>query len=51
MISIRTKCDHCTTHMIYFVTGDKVYPDMYAISSDEWKHDSGNKSDSSLLLF
>ena len=37
--------------MIYFATGDEVYPDMYAISSDEWEHDSGNESDSSLLLF
>ena len=43
--------DHSTACMIYFATGDKVYPGMYAISSDEWEHDSGNESDSSLLLF
>ena len=43
--------DHSTVHMIYFVTGDEVYPDMYAISGDEWEHDSGDESDSSLPLF
>ena len=37
--------------MIYFATGDEVYPGMYAISGDEWEHDSGNESDSSLPLF
>ena len=37
--------------MIYFATRDEVYPGMYAISGDEWKHDSSNESDSSLLLF
>ena len=37
--------------MIYFATGDEVYPDMYAISGDEWEHDSGNESDSSFPLF
>ena len=37
--------------MIYFTTGDEVYPDMYAISGDEWEHDSSNESDSSLPLF
>ena len=43
--------DHSTTCMIYFAIGDKVYPGMYAISSDGWEHDSGDESDSSLLLF
>ena len=37
--------------MIYFTTGDEVYPGMYTISGDEWKHDSSNESDSSLPLF
>ena len=37
--------------MIYFATGDEVYPGMCAIFSDEWEHDSGNESDSSLPLF
>ena len=37
--------------MIYFTTGDEVYLGMYAISCDEWEHDSGNESDSSLPLF
>ena len=37
--------------MIYFATGDEVYLGMYAISGDEWEHDSGNESDSSLPLF
>ena len=43
--------DHSTVRMIYFATGDEVYPDMYGISGDEWEHHSGNKSDSSLPLF
>ena len=43
--------DHSTTRMIYFATGDEVYPDMYVISGDKWEHDSGNESDSRLLLF
>ena len=43
--------DHSTARMIYFATGDEVYPGMYAISGDEWEHDSGNESDSSLPLF
>ena len=43
--------DHSIARMIYFAVGDKVYPDMYAISGDEWEHDSGNESDSSLPLF
>ena len=43
--------DHSTARMIYFATGDEVYPSMYAISGDEWEHDSGNESDSSLPLF
>ena len=43
--------DCSTARMIYFATGDKVYPGMYAISSDEWEHDSSDQSDSSLPLF
>ena len=43
--------DHSTPRMIYFATGDEVYPRMYAISDDEWEHDSGNESNLSLLLF
>ena len=43
--------DHSTARMIYFTTGVEVYPGMYAISGDEWEHDSGNESDSSLPLF
>ena len=43
--------DHSTARMIYFAIGDKIYPGMYAISSHEWEHDSGNESDSSLTLF
>ena len=42
--------DHSTACMIYFATGDKAYRGMYAISGDEWEHDSGNESDSSLPL-
>ena len=36
--------------MIYFATGDEAYPGMDAISGDEWEHDSGNESDSSLPI-
>ena len=43
--------DHSIAHMIYFITRDKVYPGMYAISGNEWEHDSGDESDSSLPLF
>ena len=43
--------DHSTARMIYFVTRDEAYPGMYAISGEEWEHDSGNESDSSLPLF
>ena len=43
--------DHSTACMIYFATKDEVYPGMYAISSDEWEHDSSDESDSSLPLF
>ena len=43
--------NHSIACMIYFATEDKVYLDMYAISGDEWKHDSGDESDSSLSLF
>ena len=43
--------DHSTAHMMYFATGDEAYLGMYAISGDEWEHDSGNESDSSLPLF
>ena len=42
--------DHSTARMIYFATGDEAYPGMYAISGDEWEHNSGNESDSSLPL-
>ena len=43
--------DHSTARMIYFATGDEVYPGMYAISGDEWEHDSDNESNLSLPLF
>ena len=43
--------DRNTARLIYFGTGDEVYPNMYAISADEWDHDSGDKSDSSLTLY
>ena len=43
--------NHSTARMIFFATGDEVYPGMYAISGDEWEHDSGNESNSSLPLF
>ena len=43
--------DHSTARMMYFATGDEAYPGIYAISGDEWEHDSGNESDSSLPLF
>ena len=43
--------DHSTACMIYFSTRDEVYPGMYAISGDEWEHDSGNESNSNLPLF
>ena len=43
--------DHSTARMIYFATRDEVYPGMYAISGDEWEHDSRDESNSSLLLF
>ena len=43
--------DHSTARMIYFATEDEAYLGMYAISGDEWDHDSGNESDSSLPLF
>ena len=43
--------DRNTARLIYFGTEDEVYPNMYAISADEWDHDSGNESDSSLTLY
>ena len=43
--------DHSMARLMYFATGDKVYPDMYGISGDEWEHDSNDESDSSLPLF
>ena len=43
--------DHAMARLMYFATGDEIYPDMYAISGDEWEHDSGDESDSSLSLF
>ena len=43
--------DHSTARMMYFAIGDEAYPGMYAICGDEWEHDSGNESDSSLPLF
>ena len=43
--------DHSTTRMIYFASGDKVYPGMYAIFGDKWENDSGDESDSSLTFF
>ena len=38
-------------HLMYFAIGDEVCLDMYAISTDEWEHDSGDESDSSLAFF
>ena len=35
--------DHSMAHLMYFATGDKVCPNIYAISADEWKNDSGDK--------
>ena len=43
--------DHSTVQSIYFGTGDEVYSDMYAISTNEYEHDSGDKSDLSLPLY
>ena len=43
--------DRNTARLIYFGTGDEVYPNMHAISADEWDHDSGDESDSSLTLY
>ena len=43
--------DHSIVRMIYFAIGDEAYPGIYAIPGDEWEHDSGNESDSSLPLF
>ena len=43
--------DHAMARLMYFATGDEIYPDMYAISGDEWEHDSSDESDSSLSLF
>ena len=43
--------DYSTARMIYFATGDEVYLGMYAISGNEWEHDSGNKFNSSLPLY
>ena len=43
--------DHAMARLMYFATGDEIYPDMYAISSDEWEHDSSDEFDSSLSLF
>ena len=42
---------HSMARLMYFATGDKECLDMYAISMDEWEHDSGDESDSSLALF
>ena len=42
--------DYGMARVMYFATGDELYPGMYAILGDEWKHDSGDKSDSSLPL-
>ena len=43
--------DQNTARLIYFGTEDEVYPNMYAISADEWDHDSGDESNSSLTLY
>ena len=43
--------DHSMAHLRYFATRDEVCLDMYAISADEWEHDSGDELDSSLSLF
>ena len=43
--------DPSTTRLMYFAIGDEVYPDMYAISTNKWEHDSSDKSNLSLLLF
>ena len=43
--------DHGMACLMYFATGDEIYPNMYAISGDEWENNSGDESDSSLPLF
>ena len=43
--------DRNTARLIYFGLGDEVYPNMYAISADEWDHDSDDESDLSLTLY
>ena len=47
--ALGTDCN--TARLVYFGIGDEVYPNMYAISADEWDHDSSNESDSSLILY
>ena len=42
--------DYGMARVMYFATGDELYPGMYAISGYEWEHDSGDESDSSLPL-
>ena len=42
--------DYGMARLMYFAIGDELYPDMYAISGDEWEHNSGDESDSSLPL-
>ena len=43
--------DHNMARLMYFANGDKVCPNMYAISVDEWEHNSNDESDLSLPLF
>ena len=50
-IHFAPSADRNTTRLIYFGTGDEVYPNMYAISADEWDHDSSDESHSSLTLY
>ena len=50
-IHFASGADRNTARLIYFGIGDEVYPNMYAISADEWDHDSSDESDSSLTLY
>ena len=42
--------DYGMARVMYFATGDELYPGMYEISGDEWEHDSGDESNSNLPL-
>ena len=43
--------DHGMACLMYFATGDELYPDIYAIPGNEWEHYSSDESDLSLPLF